>query len=198
MQKCSKDSLPTGFSAVDAQESIPKQDCTISELRPDAVIRTKDDLHLPDNYLFYLGTPTSPLTGGFSLSADYKEFRLSVNGVYSVGAKQFEYIRPPVSYSSTEYGQEITVNEMVQTFQNDLFTQYLNVNRDMFNRWTPENKTDVSLRACGIPIRQITDLVGNIRQKQQSPKVHFSPSSLISELKILFSDTNFLKIHTTV
>lgn len=33
---------------------------------------------------------------------------------------------------------------MVQTFQNDLFTQYLNVNRDMFNRWTPENKTDVS------------------------------------------------------
>ena len=114
------------------------------ELRPDAVIRTKDDLHLPDNYLFYLGTPTSPLTGGFSLSADYKEFRLSVNGVYSVGAKQFEYIRPPVSYSSTEYGQEITVNEMVQTFQNDLFTQYLNVNRDMFNRWTPENKTDVS------------------------------------------------------
>ncbi|MEI3341950.1 MAG: hypothetical protein V8R52_07245 [Coprobacter fastidiosus] len=46
------------------------------ELRPDAVIRTKDDLHLPDNYLFYLGTPTSPLTGGFSLSADYKEFRL--------------------------------------------------------------------------------------------------------------------------
>ena len=68
--------------------------------RPDAVIRTKDDLHLPDNYLFYLGTPTSPLTGGISVSADYKEFRLSINGVYSVGAKQFEYIRPPVSYSS--------------------------------------------------------------------------------------------------
>ena len=118
------------------------------ELRPDAVIRTKDDLHLPDNYLFYLGTPTSPLTGGFSLSADYKEFRLSVNGVYSVGAKQFEYIRPPVSYSSTEYGQEITVNEMVQTFQNDLFTQYLNVNRDMFNRWTPTH-TDTNIPALG-------------------------------------------------
>ncbi|MDY5407267.1 MAG: SusC/RagA family TonB-linked outer membrane protein, partial [Candidatus Cryptobacteroides sp.] len=55
------------------------------ELRPDATISTATDLNKPDNYRYFLGTTIAPYTGGFNLSASWRQLRLSISGVYSFG-----------------------------------------------------------------------------------------------------------------
>lgn len=104
-------------------------------LRPDAEIRTATDLNKPDNYRYYLGTDEAPVTGGFNVTAKWKDLRLSINGVYSAGAKTFEYIQPPASYNNAEGD----VTESTQTFLNDLYAQHLNVRKEAADRWTEEN-----------------------------------------------------------
>ena len=95
---------------------------------------------------------------------------------------------------------------MVQTFQNDLFTQYLNVNRDMFNRWTPENKTDVSAPRLWNPYTAETAItqgafltklsylrIKNIILGYKLPKKYIQRSK-ISNLDFSLSLNNFLTI----
>ncbi len=105
------------------------------ELRQDAEINKATDLNKSNNYRYYLGTSEAPVTGGFNVTAKYKGIRLSVNGVFATGAKTFEYIQSPVSYSSVSG----TVKETTQVFQNDLFAQHLNVPKEAANRWTTTN-----------------------------------------------------------
>lgn len=106
------------------------------QLRPDAEIHTATDLNKSDNYRYYLGTGEAPVTGGFNVTAEYKGIRLSVNGTFATGAKQFEYIESPASYQKTGGGVQ---NQSTQVFQNDLFAQHLNVPKLAADRWTTTN-----------------------------------------------------------
>ncbi|MFS2533182.1 SusC/RagA family TonB-linked outer membrane protein [Bacteroides ovatus] len=106
------------------------------QLRPDAEIHTATDLNKSDNYRYYLGTDEAPVTGGFNVTAEYKGIRLSVNGTFATGAKQFEYIESPASYQNTGGGVQ---NQSTQVFQNDLFAQHLNVPKIAADRWTTTN-----------------------------------------------------------
>ncbi|WEK17497.1 MAG: SusC/RagA family TonB-linked outer membrane protein [Candidatus Pedobacter colombiensis] len=105
------------------------------ELRPDAKITDRADLTNYNNYLFYLGTKTAPLTGGFSTSASYNNFSLSVGGNYSIGGKIVEKISPPLSSGSLNG----TTTETLPTQENDLYLNHVNVSRNWANRWTPSN-----------------------------------------------------------
>lgn len=105
------------------------------ELRPDAEINKATDLNKSNNYRYYLGTDEAPVTGGFNATAKYKGIRLSINGVFATGAKAFERIVPPVSYTTANG----TLKEKTQVFQNDLFAQHLNVPKEAANRWTTTN-----------------------------------------------------------
>lgn len=108
------------------------------QLRPDAVISKATDLNKADNYRYYLGTAIAPYTGGFNIGATYKAFSLSVGGAYSWGAKTYEYITPPASFTNSRKGE---VNESTQVYQNDLYSQHLNVKKNAANRWTTNNTT---------------------------------------------------------
>lgn len=111
------------------------------QLRPDAEIHTATDLNKPDNYRYYLGTNEAPITGGFNVAAEYKGIRLSINGTFATGAKAYEYIQSPASYSSVYDSDKLTYNEPIPVFQNDLFAQHLNVPKAAADRWT-NNNTD--------------------------------------------------------
>lgn len=108
------------------------------QLRPDAEIHTATDLNKPDNYRYYLGTNEAPITGGFNATAVYKGIRLSINGTFAIGAKAFEHIPSPTSFSNV-YNSDLTYNESPQVFQNDLFAQHLNVPKAAADRWTEAN-----------------------------------------------------------
>ncbi len=111
------------------------------ELRPDAQISTSTDLNKPDNYRYYLGTTIAPYTGGFNLSASWKQLRLSISGVYSFGSKTYEKMRYPASYSNASHSGVST--ETVQSQFSDLYGNHLNVEKDRTNRWTSTNTTGV-------------------------------------------------------
>lgn len=107
------------------------------ELRPDARIMSNQDLRDFNNYLFYVGTNTAPLTGGFSTSASYKNFSLSIGGNYSIGGKLINKMEPPISSGSLENMGGI--KEVLPNSQNDLYLNHVNVPRAWANRWTPNN-----------------------------------------------------------
>ena len=109
------------------------------QLRPDADIQQVADLTDSDNYFYYLGTTTAPVTGGFTLSFNYKSLALSVGGVYSCNGKIKNTISSPASY----YTLGGTPNEYVPTEENDLYRNHLNVRKDVVDRWTPERRTGV-------------------------------------------------------
>lgn len=109
------------------------------QLRPDADIQTVADLTDTDNYFYYLGTTTAPVTGGFSLSFVYKNLALSVGGNYSCNGKIKNTIISPASYNTLGGSP----NEYVPTQENDLYRNHLNVRKDVVNRWTPEHRTGV-------------------------------------------------------
>ena len=104
------------------------------ELRPDATISTATDLNKPDNYRYFLGTTIAPYTGGFNLSASWRQLRLSISGVYSFGCKTYENFRYPASYSNASHSGVST--ETVQSQFSDLYGNHLNVEKDRTNRWT--------------------------------------------------------------
>ena len=106
-------------------------------LRDDAVISTISDLNDPDNYRHYLGTTIAPFTGGFSISMAYKNFRMSLSGVYSFGNKVYDKISSPASYLNALHSGVST--EEVQSEHSDLYSNHLNVTRDRTDRWTAAN-----------------------------------------------------------
>lgn len=111
------------------------------ELRPDATISTATDLNKPDNYRYFLGTTIAPYTGGFNLSASWRQIRLSISGVYSFGCKTYENFRYPASYSNASHSGVST--ETVQSQFSDLYGNHLNVEKDRTNRWTATHTTGV-------------------------------------------------------
>lgn len=111
------------------------------ELRPDAMISTATDLNKPDNYRYFLGTTIAPYTGGFNLSASWRQLRLSISGVYSFGCKTYENFRYPASYSNASHSGVST--ETVQSQFSDLYGNHLNVEKDRTNRWTATHTTGV-------------------------------------------------------
>lgn len=111
------------------------------KLRPDATISTATDLNKPDNYRYFLGTTIAPYTGGFNLSASWRQLRLSISGVYSFGCKTYENFRYPASYSNASHSGVST--ETVQSQFSDLYGNHLNVEKDRTNRWTATHTTGV-------------------------------------------------------
>ena len=111
------------------------------ELRPDATISTATDLNKPDNYRYFLGTTIAPYTGGFNLSASWRQLRLSISGVYSFGCKTYENFRYPASYRNASHSGVST--ETVQSQFSDLYGSHLNVEKDRTNRWTATHTTGV-------------------------------------------------------
>lgn len=111
------------------------------ELRPDATISTATDLNKPDNYRYFLGTTIAPYTGGFNLSASWRQLRMSISGVYSFGCKTYENFRYPASYSNASHSGVST--ETVQSQFSDLYGNHLNVEKDRTNRWTATHTTGV-------------------------------------------------------
>ena len=111
------------------------------ELRPDATISIATDLNKPDNYRYFLGTTIAPYTGGFNLSASWRQLRLSISGVYSFGCKTYENFRYPASYSNASHSGVST--ETVQSQFSDLYGNHLNVEKDRTNRWTATHTTGV-------------------------------------------------------
>ena len=114
------------------------------ELRPDATISTATDLNKPDNYRYFLGTTIAPYTGGFNLSASWRQLRLSISGVYSFGCKTYENFRYPASYSNASHSGVST--ETVQSQFSDLYGNHLNVEKDRTNRWTAAHTTGVKFQ----------------------------------------------------
>lgn len=110
-------------------------------LRDDADIKNISDLNNPDNYRYYLGTTIAPFTGGFSISASYRNIRVSLSGVYSFGNKVYEKIKSPASYLNA-YHSGVSVEE-IQSEHSDLYSNHLNVTKDRTNRWTENNTTNV-------------------------------------------------------
>ena len=66
----------------------------------------------------YIGTSDAPYTGGFMNTFNYKSWELNLNFSYNFGA----YVKTTPSYSLTK------------------FDASRNTNRDILDRWTPENK----------------------------------------------------------
>ncbi len=121
------------ISGIDAATGIYKY-----VLRPDAIVSSNADLRNADNYLFYLGTSVAPFTGGFSTSATYKKFSLSIGGNYSIGSKILDNIDAPVSYMSLQSSSS-SQKETIPTQYNDLYLGHLNNTRDRIDYWSPEN-----------------------------------------------------------
>ncbi len=111
-------------------------------LREDAVISKPSDLNKPDNYRYYLGTTIAPYSGGFNLSFEYKQLKLSLSGVYSFGAKAYDKIVSPASYLNALHTGVST--EEVQSQYSDLYANHLNVTRDRTDRWTADRTTGVA------------------------------------------------------
>jgi TonB-linked SusC/RagA family outer membrane protein len=108
------------------------------QLRPDSKITDRVELTNYDNYLFYLGTSTAPLTGGFSTTANYKNFSLSLGGNYSIGGKMIDKMSPPLTSSSIQ-NVPAGNREILPSLENDLYINHVNVPSYWANRWTPAN-----------------------------------------------------------
>lgn len=154
------------------------------QLRPDAVITTSTDLNKPDNYRYYLGTTIAPITGGFNFSADYKNFRLSISGVYSLGAKKYDKISSPASYYSPKHDGVPT--ETIQSQYSDLYANYLNVKKDMIKRWTESNKN-------GAKYPRIYDYFG---QKYNFDYTNVMDSDIVDA--IYLKNISYLRIKTII
>jgi TonB-linked SusC/RagA family outer membrane protein len=66
----------------------------------------------------YIGTTEPPVSGGLTNTFRFKAFELGINCIFNLG----QYVQVPPSYSLTSYDRG------------------LNSNRDILNRWSPENR----------------------------------------------------------
>ena len=113
------------------------------EKRSDASFNTINDYTDANNYLFYVGTANAPTTGGYSFNVSYKSFSLVLGGNFSLGSKVLNNIKPFTSQDNIK-GTRL---EVVPSVLNDLYTNHLNVRRDVTNRWTVANpRTDANPR----------------------------------------------------
>lgn len=112
------------------------------KLRPDADILKPTDLSDVNNYIYYKGTSTAPVTGGFNFSFSWKNLSLGVGGAYSLGGKVVDEITSPVSYNTISV-TGMSSGERIPTSENDLYVNHLNVKKDVTNRWTEDNRTGV-------------------------------------------------------
>jgi TonB-linked SusC/RagA family outer membrane protein len=69
----------------------------------------------------YYGTSEPPVSGGLTNTFRLKAFELGINCIFNLG----QFVQVPPSYSSVSYDRGV------------------NSNRDILNRWTPENKNTV-------------------------------------------------------
>ena len=123
------------------------------QLRPDAVIESREDYQVADNYRYFLGTGIAPYTGGFNLSITWKGLSLSCFGAFSWGSKTFEEQSVPGAWSSIN--RQGVDTEIPQTIFSDLYTNHLNVRRDRTDRWTPS-------RTEGVKYPRIVDPLGEV------------------------------------
>lgn len=128
----------------------PRDGVYIYELRADAQIYKGTDLQIADNYRYYLGTSTAPVTGGFNVKFTYRGFGLNVGAYFSSGAKIKDKINSPASY---EVVTSLATGEKPQTAYSDLYRNHLNMRKDMVNRWTKE-------RSTGVKYPRIVDYLG--------------------------------------
>lgn len=105
------------------------------KMRPDTDKSESKYRSNSDNYYYYLGTSNAPVTGGYVINFGYKRLSLSVSGNYSIGAKITDEISSPASYGIFRK----TANQDIPTSHNDLYVNFLNVSKDVVNRWTEDN-----------------------------------------------------------
>ena len=151
------------------------------KLRPDADILKPTDLSDVNNYIYYKGTSTAPVTGGFNFSFSWKTLSLSVGGAYSLGGKVVDEITSPVSYNTISV-TGMSSGEKIPTSENDLYVNHLNVRKDVTNRWTEDNRT-------GTKYPRIIDTYGERLYYDQI----YSTSSTITRATML-ENVSFLRV----
>jgi TonB-linked SusC/RagA family outer membrane protein len=113
------------------------------KLRPDADISKQGSKSNPENYLFYIGTQTPPIQGGFSNSLSYKNFSLSIYGNYCFGNKMNTKLATPSSVSDIFSGTSVSTTEAlnhdIQSYLNDVYHHHHNMNAKYRDVWTPDN-----------------------------------------------------------
>ncbi|MFR6542611.1 MAG: SusC/RagA family TonB-linked outer membrane protein [Butyricimonas virosa] len=151
------------------------------KLRPDADILKPTDLSDVNNYIYYKGTSTAPVTGGFNFSFSWKTLSLSVGGAYSLGGKVVDEITSPVSYNTISV-TGMSSGERIPTSENDLYVNHLNVKKGVTNRWTEDNRT-------GVKYPRIIDTYGERLYYDQI----YPTSSTITRATVL-ENVSFLRV----
>lgn len=150
--------------------------------RKDASFDSKSDYENGDNYLFYVGTSNAPVTGGYSLNGRYKNFNISIGGIYSLGALVLNEISSPAYYGIIQ--KSSPTSERVPTSQNDLYRNHLNVLKKSSHYWTESNKiTD------GMP--RLIDAFG----PDKGYETYMTTSSIINK-GALIENVSFFKINS--
>ena len=108
------------------------------QLRPDAVISSNADLRAGSNYVFYVGTSDAPITGGFSTSASYKQWTVSLGGNFTWGNKIVDEVNPQTNYLTISAANS-DAREAIPTSYNDLYLHHLNIPKDRSLVWFQDN-----------------------------------------------------------
>ena len=108
------------------------------QLRPDAQINRVEDYNNSSNYVYYFGTSTPPINGGFSFSVNYKQFTFSLNGTYSLNRYMSELENLSIANSADKTGFN-GGNNKLQSIYNDIYYSHTNVKKEITDRWTPSN-----------------------------------------------------------
>lgn len=105
--------------------------------RPDAKMDSPESRKDFQNYIYYLGTKSAPLNGGYSINVSYKKLTVGLGGTFSVGGIITNEVLPPVDYGSVEAPSGD--KELLPDYVNDLYTYHVNSSTAILNRWTPNN-----------------------------------------------------------
>ena len=109
----------------------------------------------------YVGSADPRFSGGFTNTFDYRNFQLSVNMIFNLKA----FVRTQPSYSPTN------------------FDRGLNTNRDILDRWTPQN-TGASLPKLMTP------------DERPIEYTHFSEFATYSMMDTWVKETSFLRVQS--
>ena len=125
-------SIFTGkYTGVDASTGLQN-----FALRPGTTISSSADKRDYYNYVYYIGTENAPWTGGFSTNVSYKNFTLSMNTSFSLGAKKKYTVSNSFAYEGVLSG---TRSNQVQNQASDLYTAHVNKPKAAAHRWTNAN-----------------------------------------------------------
>lgn len=152
----------------------------IFQKRADAKMEKESDRQAMENYLFYLGTRHAPYNGGCGVTLTYDNFSLHVSGSYSIDGKVLNNISSPTGAGNLGSGKV----ERVPTPRNDLYRNFLNQEKDVRHRWTPDNPiTD------GYP--RLIDAYGDRLMLDK-----YMPVGSMITNGALFEDVSYFKINT--